>query len=94
MEGYTGGTVDTSQMCKPPCPVSNMEAVFKVDEGYSEDGRSLDGGDLIMGDESRTSEVMGMSFPSLAGLPDVVLTLNEAERSGKTKNWLLRLCDS
>lgn len=51
-----------------------------MDEGYSE---SQDGGDSHMSVEGRAGEILGMSIPSLAGLPDVVSALSEAERSGK-----------
>lgn len=57
-----------------------MEAIYKMDEGYSE---SQDGGDSHMSVEGRAGEILGMPIPSLAGLPDVVLALSEAERSGK-----------
>ena len=87
MESYTRGSVDSSQICKPPCPVSNLEAAFKVDEGYSEDSRSLDGGDLVMGEEPRADEVLSMPFPSLVGLPNVVLSLSEAERIGMVNRF-------
>ena len=57
-----------------------MEAMYKMDEGYSE---SQDGGDSHMSMEARAGEILGMPMGSLAGLPDAILALSEAERSGK-----------
>ena len=59
-----------------------MEMPFKVDEGYSEDTRSQDGGDSSIGLESGVEELMGLVIPPMGRLSDAVLTLSEAERSG------------
>ncbi len=61
-----------------PCEIV---PAFKVDEGYSEDTRSQDEVDLPAKYESMAAE-MAMPIHMLAGLPEGIMTLSEAERSG------------
>ena len=65
-----------------PYSTATTNAPFKIDEGYSEDTRSQDDEDSALGIEPRLGEPMTMAPPSNAGLPENVLTLSEAERSG------------
>ncbi len=54
---------------------------FKVDEGYSEDTRSQDDVDLPAKYELMAAD-MAMPIRMLAGLPEGIMALSEAERSG------------
>lgn len=61
-----------------PCEI--MPA-FKVDEGYSEDNRSQDDADSPAKFEVMASD-MNRPTRMLAGLPEGIMALSEAERSG------------
>ena len=62
---------------------SGIDSSFKIDEGYSEDTRSLDDVDSPMKLEPGVNETNGVSMPMAASsLSDGVMVLNEAERSG------------
>ena len=60
-----------------------MDPSFKVDEGYSEDTRSQDGLESPMRVEAAAPETI-MPAPVIASLPEGIMALNEAERSGRT----------
>ena len=85
MSAYPGSAVDpiavdqTTPIFNLPCATSVIDAPFKVDEGYSEETRSQEDGDSAMGMEMSANNLNVLSV----GLPDVILTLSEAERSGK-----------
>jgi F-box and WD-40 domain protein 1/11 len=54
----------------------------RFDEGYSEDTRSQNEGDMVMrSDVQLTDSEMGVNSPFV--LPDWVMALSENERSGK-----------
>lgn len=83
MDEYSQVLVD-AQLCRPPCPVSSRHMPFKLDEGYSEETRSQYDGDSSMGVEPASGNSLEMPLPSLVGLPDAIMALGEAERSGNT----------
>ena len=83
MDGFPDG-FEAAQICNPPCPVSSVEAPFKLDEGYSEETRSQYDGDSSMGIEPRGGGSLGVPLASLTVSPDVVMSMSEAERSGNT----------
>ena len=62
-------------------PASSMSA-NRFDEGYSEDTRSQNEGDLVMRSDMRLSDGE-MDSESPSSLPDWVLALSENERSGE-----------
>ena len=64
---------------------SSMNAVFKLDEGYSEDTRSQSGSDTIMRTDSRLGE--GLDQDTQFPLPEWVLNMNEGDRSGMVKRY-------
>ena len=66
-------------------PSSSMNAVFKLDEGYSEDTRSQSGSDTIMRTDSRLGE--GLDQDTQFPLPEWVLNMNEGDRSGMIKRY-------
>jgi F-box and WD-40 domain protein 1/11 len=64
-------------------PASSMSA-NRFDEGYSEDTRSQNEGDMVMRNDSRLSD-SEMEPESSSDLPDWVLALSENERSGRLR---------
>jgi F-box and WD-40 domain protein 1/11 len=64
-------------------PASSMSA-NRFDEGYSEDTRSQNEGDMVMRNDLRLSDGE-MDPESSSSLPDWVLALSENERSGKLR---------
>jgi F-box and WD-40 domain protein 1/11 len=68
-------------MLHPFRPASSMSA-NRFDEGYSEDTRSQNDGDLVMRSDVRLSDGE-MDAESPSSLPDWVLALSENERSGE-----------
>ena len=72
-----------SGACKPPFPSLGPDASYRLDEGYSEDTRSLDDGDSAMGLEPRTSSEANL----LDTLQNAVLSLDERQRSGSFKPY-------
>lgn len=82
MENYQTSIYPDAHMFRSRCPDPPMDTSFKVDEGYSEETRSQDGintpNDLDLGH----ADIASAAISSMAGLPEWVLTLNEAERSG------------
>ena len=56
----------------------------RFDEGYSEDTRSQNEGDMVMRNDARLSDGE-MDSESPSSLPDWVLALSENERSGRLK---------
>lgn len=72
-----------AQLYPRPFTTSKIDSSFKVDEGYSEDTRSqddMDSSNIKL--EIRASEAI-MAVPMMAGLPDGIMALSEAERSGR-----------
>ena len=67
-----------------PIPSLNIDASFKLDEGYSEDTRSLADDDSAMGMEPRTAGSPNLMPNPLAALENAVAALDEAQRSGET----------
>lgn len=61
-----------------PC----VDPSFKVDEGYSEETRSQDDGDSPMRLDPGSNEMKVMPGPMVASLPEGIMALNEAQRSG------------
>ena len=64
------------------CAALNVDAAFKVDEGYSEETRSMDSGDSAMGLEPRNSGSLSLQPDPLAALHNAVAALDEPQRSG------------
>lgn len=72
-----------AQLYPRPFTASKIDSSFKVDEGYSEDTRSQDDMDSPnIKLEIRASDAI-MAVPMMAGLPDGIMALSEAERSGR-----------
>ena len=84
MDSFRGNIVKSTQICTPPCPASAMEPSFKLDEGYSEDTRSQEELDSQMIMDERAGDIMPLPMPLVQNLPDFVLALSEAERTGMT----------
>ena len=63
---------------------ASMSAPFKIDEGYSEETRSQNGSDAAVRADSRDSELPDQEITPICPLPDWVLGLSEADRSGMT----------
>ena len=68
-------------VCNPSFPTLSNEKSFRLDEGYSEDTRSLDDGDSAMGLELRNSTANLLEDP-LVALQNAVMSLDECQRSG------------
>ena len=60
-----------------------MDATLKIDEGYSEDTRSQDDTDSPMRMDSMGDGALSQTWSSAAGVPHQIMSLSEAERSGK-----------
>ena len=60
----------------------SMASAFKVDEGYSEDTRSQDDVDSAMRIEPGSHSIATHSG-IVASMPEGIMALNEAERSGE-----------
>ena len=75
--------LDSPSLCSPPCPASSRHAPFKLDEGYSEETRSQYDSDSTMGIELGNVNLMDVSMPPMSGLPEAMMALTEAERTGK-----------
>lgn len=58
---------------------SIVESSFKVDEGYSEETRSQNDADSAMRLD------IAIPAPMVAGLPEGIMALSEAERSGTSR---------
>ena len=67
-----------SSVYNPSCPSLAPDASFRLDEGYSEDTRSLDDGDSAMGLEPRPSSAATV----METLHNIALSLDERQRSG------------
>ena len=67
-----------------PCEIV---PAFKVDEGYSEDNRSQEDVDSPAKSEVTAADTI-MPVRMLAGLPEGIMALSEAERSGKYASLL------
>ena len=65
------------------CPALSVDASFKVDEGYSEETRSMDDGDSAMEMEPRNMESHKILQDPLAALYDAVAALDDPQRSGE-----------
>lgn len=69
-------------MFRARCPEPSMDTSFKVDEGYSEETRSQDGSNTPSDLDLTRADMASAAISSMARLPQSVLTLNEAQRSG------------
>ena len=80
-------------MVTPPAAIPLLEpphqhhhhldhALFKGDEGYSEDTRSQDDGDSTMGIEPRFPTSQPPMLDPLPALYEAIMGLNESQRSG------------
>jgi hypothetical protein len=79
--GTPNAQFSASPYMHPFRPASSMSA-NRFDEGYSEDTRSQNEGDMVMrSDVQLTDSEMGVNSPFV--LPDWVMALSEHERSGK-----------
>lgn len=72
---------ELAAVCDPPFASLHPDTSFRLDEGYSEDTRSLDDGDSAMGLEMRTSTSNLLENPLIA-LHNAVVALDERQRSG------------
>ena len=78
MKGSTG----SPQIYNAPYPALAMDSSFRLDEGFSEDTRSLDDGDSTMGLEPRQDSSINLVSSPLAALQNAVMALDESQRSG------------
>lgn len=82
MDNYQSSLYTEAHMFRSRCPDPSMDTSFKVDEGYSEETRSHDGINTPTDLDLGHADISSAAISSMAGLPEWVLTLNEAERSG------------
>ena len=73
----------TSHIYGPTSPLLAMDPSFRVDEGFSEDTRSLDDGDSAMGLEPRQNSSIHLVSNPLTALQNAVLAFDESQRSGE-----------
>ncbi len=91
MEGYKLNSLGQAQLYQKTYASPVVDSSFKVDEGYSEETRSQDDVDSAMRLDPRTNEITVMRAPMVAGLPEGIMALSEAERSGMLKlSWNVR----
>lgn len=79
MTDYKMSPSNQAQMYQKPYASSIVESSFKVDEGYSEETRSQDDVDSAMKLD------IAITAPMMAGLPEGIMALSEAERSGTSR---------
>ena len=60
-----------------------MDPSFRVDEGFSEDTRSLDDADSAMGLEPKQISNVSLVPSPLTALQNAVMALDESQRSGE-----------
>ena len=66
----------------PLCSSLPPDMSFRLDEGYSEDTRSIDDGDSAMGLEPRNNSTSSLIEEPLVTLHKAVMSLDERQRSG------------
>lgn len=82
MENYSINTLNSGPLYHKNYLSPCVDLSFKVDEGYSEETRSQDDVDCPMRLDSGSNESKTMPAPVGASLPEGIMALNEAERSG------------
>jgi hypothetical protein len=81
MEDLSMSLMDQARVYQGNARPCGIVPAFKVDEGYSEDTRSQDDVDSPIRFDGMTADT-AMPMQMLAGLPEGIMALNEAERSG------------
>lgn len=81
MAGYPN-PVGQRPTYQPRFATTKMDPSLKIDEGYSEDARSLDDPESPMGLDTVSECALSQSWSVAAGIPPQIMALNEAERSG------------
>lgn len=79
MDDYKISPLNQAQMYQKSYASSIVDPSFRVDEGYSEETRSQDDVDSTMRLD------IAISASMVAGLPEGIMTLSEAERSGMSR---------
>lgn len=79
MADYKMSPLNQAQMYQKTYASSIDDPSFKVDEGYSEETRSQNDVDSAMRLD------IAISAPTVAGLPERIMALSEAERSGMSR---------
>ena len=87
MEDLSMSLMDQARLYQRNARPCEVVSAFKVDEGYSEDNRSQDDADSPTNFELMATDP-NMPARMLAGLPEGIMALSEAERSGKLHCWL------
>lgn len=82
MENYSTNTLNPGPIYHKKYLSPCVDPSFKVDEGYSEETRSQDDVDSPMRLDSGSDEMKTIPVPMVASLPEGIMALNEAERSG------------
>lgn len=82
MENYSIDTLNPAPIYHKKYLSPCLDPSFKVDEGYSEETRSQDDVDSPMRLDPGNNEMKMTPVPMIASLPEGVMALNEAERSG------------
>ena len=90
MDNYQSSLYPEAQMFRARCPEPSMDTSFKVDEGYSEETRSQDGSNTPSDLDLARGDMASAAISSMARLPESVLSLNEAQRSGTIAQSTLR----
>lgn len=82
MDSYPANSLGHAQLYQGNYVSSRLDSSFKVDEGYSEETRSQDDIESPMKIEPGAEEMAPIHVPVVAGLPQEIMALSEAERSG------------
>lgn len=83
MENFAVSMMEQEQLYPRAFTSLKVDPSFKVDEGYSEDSRSLDDHDFPIKLETNTVEA-AIPLPTMASLPEGIMALSESERSGNS----------
>ena len=81
--GLSNRQYQSPHMLESRFPVLAMDTNFKLDEGYSEDSRSVDDGDSAMGLEPRNNSQVNLLSNPLTAIQNAVMALDESQRSGE-----------
>lgn len=90
MENYSTNTFNPGPIYHKNYLSPCVDPSFKVDEGYSEETRSQDDVDSPMRLDSASNEMKTIPVPMVASLPEGIMALNEAERSGMLPHLSVR----
>lgn len=83
MENYSRNTLNAGPIYHNNKYISTcIDPSFKVDEGYSEETRSQDDVNSPMRLDPGSNEMKTIPVPMVASLPEGIMALSEAERSG------------